>query len=253
MLWRESLNTKSLAAAAAFAMAAGLLPSIATAQSEADFVAAFAGEWQVYDEAFASGGERCRLTLKQEPQDSTYVLENRSCGSELSGVSTWAIANSQMVLLAGADFVVSLGGNQRRMTGTTAAGMPVILERIGAENEARLLQAARRVTNCFYLGYSSDCASSSDVGKPTAEADQDLQINILVNLNVRAEARNDASVIGVVPADTCIVVELCTTASDGVWCRAGFGDQTGWVRKTVIRQDRWPVVTFVNQCTAPAS
>jgi hypothetical protein len=38
-------------------------------------------------------------------------------------------------------------------------------------------------------------------------------------------------------------------ASDGPWCRAKFGDTTGWLRKFAIRQNRWPIVTFANSCS----
>lgn len=247
------MKSRVLAAAAAIFAVAGVAASPASAQTEAEFIAAFAGEWQVYDETLAEGGERCRLTLQTEAQNDAYRLENSACGAELAEVSQWRILNSQMTLLDDTGVVVSLGGNQRRMTGTAQSGTPVILERIGGETEARALQALRQARGCYYLGFTAQCASEAELEKPTASDDGEIRINVRVNLNVRAEARNDANVIGILPADTCIVADTCTRASDGVWCRAAFGEQTGWVRKTVIRQERWPVVTFLNECPSPAS
>lgn len=252
--WRGKLKSRVLAAAAAIIAVVGVVASPASAQTEAEFIAAFAGEWQVYDETLAEGGERCRLNLQTQAQNGAYQLENSACGAELAEVSQWRILNSQMTLLDDSGVVVSLGGNQRRMTGTAQTGTPIILERIGGETEARALQALRQARGCYYLGFTAQCATDTELQKPVAAAENgEIRINVRVNLNVRAEARNDATVIGILPADTCIVADTCTTASDGVWCRAAFGDQTGWVRKTVIRQERWPVVTFLNECPSPAS
>jgi SH3-like domain-containing protein len=74
------------------------------------------------------------------------------------------------------------------------------------------------------------------------------RINVLVNLNARVEARDGAGILGVVPANTCIVADVCQEASDGVWCRARFGEDFGWLKKVALRQERWPVLTFTNQC-----
>lgn len=52
----------------------------------------------------------------------------------------------------------------------------------------------------------------------------------------------------VVPINSCVATSTCVTASDGIWCRAEFGDSAGWLRKLAIRQNRWPVVTFQNGC-----
>lgn len=233
------------------AMAALLgMASGATAQTEAEFVAAFAGEWRVFDESFAQGAQICRITLGQEAQDGRYKLDKASCGGELAEVAAWGLADGQMALLAAqGEAVVSLGGTQRRMSGTTKSGKPVILERAGVVGAAEQIQAALRASGCYYLGFSDRCAAEADLGKPAAgSADSPLRIKVIANLNARTEARDDANVIGVVPANSCVAASVCVTASDGVWCRAEFGERTGWLRKLAIRQNRWPIVTFLNKC-----
>lgn len=219
----------------------------AAAQSEADFIKAFAGEWQIYDDAFATNAQNCRLTLLTDADTDRYKLENRSCSGELATVSRWGIADGQMVILAGTDIIATLGGSQHRMSGTSKAGRPLVLERVAAAAIVTPLHAAYTASGCYYLGFSDRCAPESELAKPSAQ-DGNARINVVVNLNARAEAREDANIIGVVPANSCVVTDTCITASDGVWCRAQFGDRSGWLRKLALRQNRWPVVTFVNQC-----
>lgn len=222
----------------------------ASAQTEADFVAAFSGDWQIYDEGFAQGVQICRLTLRGEAVEGRYKLDRATCGGELAGVSGWGIAGGQMALFAdGAEPVVTLGGTQRRMSGNTKSGAPVILERAGAGGAAEQLQAAYRASGCYYLGFTNRCAAEADLAKPAAASQEaPARVKVIVNLNVRAEARDDANVIGVVPINSCVATSPCVTASDGVWCRAEFGDRAGWLRKLAVRQDRWPVITFLNAC-----
>jgi SH3-like domain-containing protein len=102
-----------------------------------------------------------------------------------------------------------------------------------------------RASGCFYSGFTSSCAPANEIGKPAAEAPS---LKVLVNLNVRNEARDDAAVLGVIPASSCITAEVCLNAADGPWCRAQFDGKTGWFRKLALRQNRWPVVTFFNAC-----
>ena len=231
------------------ALAGAFWAADASAQTEAEFVAAFAGEWRVHDEAFAQGVQICRLTLRGEAEEGRYKLDRATCGGELSDVSSWGIADGQMVLFAGTEIAVTLGGTQRRMSGNSKSGVPVSLERAGAGGSAEQLQAARQAAGCYYLGFTNRCSAEADLAKPAqADGGAPTRVQVIVNLNVRAEARDDAGVIGVIPANSCVSTTVCATASDGVWCRAEFGDRSGWLRKLTLRQNRWPVVTFLNQC-----
>lgn len=231
------------------ALAGAFCAADASAQTEAEFVAAFAGEWRIHDEAFAQGVQICRLTLRSEAEEGRYKLDRATCGGELSDVSSWGIADGQMAFFTGEEVAVTLGGTQRRMSGNTKSGAPVILERAGATGPAEQLQAARQAAGCYYLGFTNRCATEADLAKPAqAGTGEPARVNVIVNLNVRAEARDDAGVIGVIPANSCVSTSVCATASDGVWCRAEFGDRNGWLRKLALRQNRWPVVTFLNQC-----
>lgn len=233
--------------AAKLAAAVVLVTSPAAAQSEAEIIDAFAGDWQIIDSRYSSGAQPCQLSLQRERQQEQYLLEKENCGGDLAGVSGWSIDDGQMSLLDGSGTALArLGGNQRRMSGNTSSGSPVILERVGASSMADALQSARRASGCIYSGFTDKCASEEDLAGPTAGPGR---IEVLVNLNVRAEARADAAIIGVIPANTCISTETCVKATDGAWCRARFDGRTGWMRKLALRQNRWPVITFLNQCS----
>lgn len=218
----------------------------ASAQSEAEFVDAFSGEWRIHDETFAQGVQICRLNLRDEAAEGRYELEVQTCAGNLAEVSAWGIVEGQLALFAGEEVAATLGGTQRRLTGTTKSGNPVILDRGSDVPDG--LQTALAASGCYYLGFTDRCATDADLSKPAAEADTPARVNVIVNLNVRAEARDDAAVIGVAPVNSCIATSTCLAASDGVWCRAEFGERAGWLRKLALRQNRWPIVTFLNQC-----
>lgn len=225
-----------------------LVAGAAHAQSEEEFVGAFAGEWQVVDARYVEGTGPCRLTLGREArQPGRYDIELQSCGGFLALVGSWGIADGQMSLFDESGAVVAkLGGSQRRMSGNAANGDPVIIEKAGLPGMANMLEAARRASGCFYAGFTDNCAPVTELSKPEGE---ELRLNVLVNLNVRSEARDEASALGTIPANSCISADLCMEATDGVWCRAQFDGRSGWFRKLALRQNRWPVVTFFNSCS----
>lgn len=230
--------------AAAVAALVGTASS-AAAQTETEFVAAFAGEWRIFDESFAQGAQICRITLGQQGENGRYGLDKATCGGEFADLAAWGLAEGQMAFFAAeGEAIASLGGTQRRMSGTTRSGKPVILERAGVVGAAEQLQAASRASGCHYLGFTDRCAGEADLARPAAAADGPARIKVIANLNARTEPRDDANIIGVVPANSCVTASACVTASDGVWCRAEFGERTGWLRKLAIRQNRWPIVTL---------
>ncbi|MGB3539434.1 MAG: AprI/Inh family metalloprotease inhibitor [Mesorhizobium sp.] len=241
---------KSSSIRVVFLLAASAVAAPALAQSEADFVKAFAGNWEVFDTSFSSGGARCALTLSDKADDGKYALQSRNCGGELSGASKWGIADGQLAVMDAKDGVIAhLGGNQHRISGTTASNKPIVIDRVGDQGLKDVMAAAVKARGCYYLGFSSKCAPESQLANPFSSApDAEKKINVIVNLNVRAEARDDAGIVGVVPENSCVAVERCLTASDGVWCQAKFGDKDGWIRKVALRQNKWPILTFTNGC-----
>lgn len=233
--------------AAAFALAIG---GPALAQTEDEFVKAFAGDWEVFDDAYGVDGQRCRISLADTAvEGGGYALTATSCALELGLLTSWRIVESQLALMAGDLAMAVLGGNQQRMSGDSNIGAPVILDRAGDSALVEGILKAREASGCYYLGFTTTCVDEAQLSKPAISSDgSPARIGILVNLNVRAEARDDAPVLGVVPANSCIVTEACATAVDGVWCKARFDETAGWLKKLALRQERWPVVTFVNQC-----
>jgi SH3-like domain-containing protein len=83
--------------------------------------------------------------------------------------------------------------------------------------------------------------------------EETARIDVLVKLNVRNQPRRGAAVIGTVPPDSTVTVNACLTTSDGIWCRARFGDSMGWMAKSALRQGEWPVITYVNAGPAESS
>lgn len=219
----------------------------AQAQSEAAFVEAFAGKWEIYDQSFASSGLLCLLDLSKTEAGGKYMLEGKNCGGELATAANWGIDSGQLAFLdANGKVLARLGGNQRRISGTTALGKPIVVDRAEGHGIREVIQGAVKKSGCYYLGFTSKCApnSATDAGNEPAGK----KINVIVNLNVRKEARPDAPVVGVIPQKSCVTVEGCVTASDGPWCEAKFGAESGWIPKITLRQNRWPIVTFTNGC-----
>ena len=228
-----------------------LLAGNALAQTEEEFRAVFAGDWEIHDDAYAVDGAHCRITLKDETTEGGLALTVTSCGLELGMLTSWRIIDNQLGLVADDIVVAALGGSQTRMSGDSNIGAPVIMDRVGATGLMEAIAKAREASGCYYLGFTTTCVDEAQLSKPTVPSDgSPARIGVVVNLNVRAEARDDADVLGVVPANSCIVTEVCAHAADGVWCKARFGDAAGWLKKLALRQERWPIVTFVNQCQA---
>ena len=143
--------------------------------------------------------------------------------------------------------VAALGGNQRRITGVIAGaprGAIVVESGSGDGNSARLNQAVSR-HGCVSRGFTDRCIQGGNLVGPDFAEDSEGVIEVIVNLNVRAQPRHDAPVIGTVPRAAKITVSECLLASDGVWCAAQFGEEIGWLARTGLRQNEWPVATFV--------
>lgn len=228
---------------------AALGATSALAQTEQEFVEVLTGDWAVHDDVYAVDGATCRVTLKSSKAAEDYELTTESCNLELGMLTGWRILDQQLALVAGDAIIATLGGNQFRMSGSSNIGAPVILDRAGEQAPPDPIRRAHEISGCYYLGFTSTCADEAQLSKPAIPADgAAARIGVLVNLNVRTEARDDAEIVGVVPANSCIVTETCATASDGVWCKARFGEAAGWLKKVALRQERWPVLTFVNQC-----
>lgn len=234
--------------------AAGAL-SLATmvqAQSVDQFVQAFNGSWQLVDARYSNPASTCNMVLGTKADaNGRFAVEGRGCRGDAALIKSWGISEGQMTLFDAAGTVIArLGGSQRRISGTTASGSPLILEKVGVAGTAAMLEAARRAGGCVYSGFTSTCVDAAQAAPPAAER---ASVQVVVNLNVRAEAREDAEVVGVVPKQTCVTTDMCVMATDGAWCRAKFGEKTGWIRKLALRQNRWAIVTFENACPKQGS
>lgn len=224
----------------------------AFAQSESDFVNAFAGKWQTLDPALSAGGA-CQVTLQTTPNGSSYQLEASHCGGSLSKLSTWKIVDNQLGLL-GADgsVLARLGGNQNRVSGQLVPGGSVVLERMAPEAVASATAVPAGRDGCVFYGYTASCAQSEARQSPVPSgSDGKARASVLVQLNARSEARPDAPVVATIPPGTCVVIDQCTTASDGNWCRAAVSNFSGWIRQQAMRGNRWPVLTYAPGCTSP--
>lgn len=222
---------------------------VAFAQSESDFVKAFAGRWQTLDPAFADKGA-CRLDLSAEKKGNSYAVATEHCAADLADISLWAIMDNQLALL-GPEMKVGarLGGNQNRMTGETARGTALVFERLPATSSAAALPVKPTPSGCVYYGYTATCVDANDMAAPKKSAsDAVAKASTLVRLNARAEARPDAPIVATIPANTCVAVEQCSTASDGLWCKAKIANFVGWIPQKSVRSNKWNVLTFKNSC-----
>lgn len=249
---------RSLVFAAMACLAIGVTVMPAQAQDEAAFVEAFAGDWLAFDPALSeNGSDPCRITLSGEPAEdegASYVLVEDGCSGALGSVTGWSIVSGQLALSdTQGELRATLGGNQNRMTGDTIAdeeGMAraIVMERAGTE-PAAFDASALAEGACLYIGYTASCAEPATLARnaPSETAESD-QISVLVNLNARAEPRPDAPVVDIVPKQTCLAVTQCVDASDGRWCEARIGTETGWMRQQAVRSGQWPVLTYRSGC-----
>ncbi|WP_198585858.1 SH3 domain-containing protein [Pararhizobium haloflavum] len=238
----------SIRALAVQLIVASLFVVPAKAQTEAEFIAAFAGAWQTFEPSLGEEGT-CRLTLNEEPSDAHYALSVEACAAPISQAETWGIVENQLAVLDdNGEILLRLGGNQTRMTGDTATGDAVIFERADVAKQA-FSPDALRAGACLYLGYTASCAATGDLAAPRAVDEGEMAaVAVMVNLNARREARPDAAVVDVIPRNTCVSVGQCLEASDGRWCQVRIADANGWIRQQTVRAGRWPVLTYRSGC-----
>ncbi len=215
----------------------------ATAQDDTRFVDAFSGPWFAFDVAARAGEDPCRIDLDQG-DDAPLPARTSGCAETLAGVSGWRIEGGMIHLIGGGgDELASLGGNQFRMTGEVSqAGTSLILDRAEGDGTGADLARAVRRHGCYFSGFASDCAAPEALAAPPRGRGR---ITALADVNVRVQPRREAEILGVVERGSSIATESCLQTADGYWCRASFGDAPGWIAKSALRQDEWPVVTFV--------
>lgn len=213
----------------------------ALAQSEADFVNAFSGAWTVFDEFYGTA-ERCTLTLGTTKTVDFYPVLSEGCTEALAPIARWKIAENQLLFSdANGAPVARLGGNQRRISGETAKGAGVIMERT---------VSASGGNECVYRGYTGECASPQDQRKPlpTGDLSKQAPVRALVKLNMRIEPRPDAEIVTEIAPDACLRVNQCVSASDGNWCKASFNETSGWITQQAMRKGQWKTLTYVPDC-----
>lgn len=246
----RSLRLPRLAISALVLLALSMTTGTASAQSEDELVQAFSGDWIVFDPAFSTDDAPCRIRLENTASAESGWRSSdigANCAASIAPQASWRIEEGKIILRApDGGRLAELGGEPARLTGDFS-GTPdaIILEReAGSGAKAALVRAIGR-HRCYFLGYTDTCAPAAATQRPDL-SEGTATINVLVDLNVRSQPRREASTIGAVPAGSEVTVNLCFLTSDGIWCRAQFGEQAGWMAKSAVRQDEWPVLTFVN-------
>lgn len=236
------LRTRALPAAILL-FALCILPRTALAQSQAEFVAAFSGDWMIFDPIYGDR-ERCLVSLGTFKKGERYTANTVNCQEPVSSITSWTIADSQLhFFTADGVLMVRLGGNQRRLSGETFEDAGIVMERPGAFQPSA-------EPNCVYRGYATDCATDQDLRKPieTSDLSQEAPVRVLVKLNLRREPRPDAEILSQLSPQVCVQINQCLTASDGNWCKASVDSQSGWIVQEAIRQDKWRTLTFAPGC-----
>ncbi len=244
---RSKKNDRSISLPVVLCALLVTLPASGEAQTVTEFRTAFSGDWYSFEPSYSTEAAPCTVTL---PVSTETSVTAKNCVSPIDEMAQWRIEEGQIVLSTkDGNQLGSLGGNQFRISGTLPSGSPLILERRNGTELTRAMSAAIAKHKCIFKGYTSDCVEQSDLALPMI-ADGVGEVTILTALNVRAQPRGDASIIGSLPEKVCLKVNSCLRASDGFWCRARFGETDGWVAKTAIRSSEWPVMTYVAGCTA---
>ncbi|KUF11472.1 SH3 domain-containing protein [Pseudoponticoccus marisrubri] len=221
----------------------------ASAQDREQIIAAFSGQWYSFEPDYADAGT-CAMELTDRVSNTPeiYQANVENCSAPLNTISGWSIVGGQIRLSGGAEAtpVAALGGNQFRISGDVAdSDRSLVLERAAGDENSRQIREAISTYRCIYRGFTDECASPEELRAPRDAQSGTLLIRTLVNLNIRNQPRADAPVLGVAPKDTAIAVDECLVTSDGMWCEAVIGDMRGWITRTTIRQDKWPILTFV--------
>lgn len=236
------------------------VPVQAIAQSRDVLLEAFAGQWVIFDDSFSNSAAPCTIDLTNTIELRGVVEEaqlrpsatTQNCVVPIDGVSAWDIEGNQLSLYTEQNVLVArLGGNQTRVTGDLETSFrSVVLERsLGDPGNSNFSKALRK-HRCIYKGYTADCATKEDLSLPVFSESGGVvaSVGVLVDLTVREQPRSTARSVGKLQQGTCLKVNYCVTASDGIWCRARFGEASGWIKKTTLRQSEWPVITFSNSC-----
>lgn len=230
----------------------------AVAQSVEELREAFSGAWYVFDDSFGVEGNPCRILFEDVgvAGDDAAPLKaaTDNCAGPLEAGITWRFDSGKIVLSsAEGQQIAALGGNPQRLSGDYVnPPNALVLERESGSGAKAVLASAIRKHGCYFLGYTADCAEPSATEVPDLK-EETARINVLVELNVRNQPRREAPIIGTVSSGASITVNACLTTSDGAWCRARFGDSMGWMAKSALRQDEWPVITYISAKSAESS
>ena len=227
------------------AMATGFSTST-LAQSEQDFIDAFAGQWFVFDPAMRSDGDACELNLSAEKEGDLLPVTTRGCTPLLSSADYWVIRDGRIVLSSSNAELAVLGGNQFRVTGEiNETENSLVIERAQGDGSSARIATALTRYKCYFVGFTQQCAVREDMKIPTIDTQSGVgSIETLATLNARSQPRRDAPSLGNIAEGTTVLVNQCIVASDGTWCRASIGDDRVWLAMTALRQEKWPILTF---------
>lgn len=223
-----------------YLLTAIFIPTLSFAQQAPDYARIFSGEWISYASEF-SAGSPCQITLSPQSVGTRYRVETKNCRDELAQSATWAIDQSQLVLLTSQGTVLfRLGGSPAVLSGEShPKAIPLVIERAEA---AKARYDQRKSIDCSYLGYSQTCAQPEDYAPAIGE------LKLLVDLNGRIEPRDDAPIVATLPEKSCVISETCTQSSGGLWCKTTVDEKTLWIKKQAHRQGSWHVITYSSGC-----
>lgn len=220
-------------------------PSFAADRAEPRAIDVLSGHWYVFDPKFSVGAFACRIDLSKTATETYPEARSAHCAFPFNSAARWGYENGRLRILdRDGKEIADLGGSVTRLSGALG-GAPgeVILEKVDAASDAKGIKTAIAQFGCVFHGYTQDCSlpepEAADPGRIEGR-----RVRTLTKLNVRAHPGLKAKIVGYIDKDVELSTDYCLRTSAEIWCKATFGDKSGWMTSIALREGKWAVRTL---------
>ncbi len=191
-------------------------------------------------------GQTCEIMLSSDFAGfGRYVaLEGAICDQDMRGLTSWTRTGDD-IMLYDEDGVEQLmifpsGGGYQGMI-VQSDGLLVQVRYlglmhpngagVGGQTTFARPSTSSEVSTCKVYYDSQICADASDIGEPTSGA-----LQTLANMNVRFLGSRSSSIVGQLPAGSCVAVDFCRGSAfdDDLWCQISGPNQ---LRGYILKED----------------